>query len=80
MNPNPIETIGALARTGLTTPFVVGMVTGIEPNRIERLLRREIEPTDFENCVVESLVTDYRLAVTIVNTERFKRGIVRMNV
>jgi hypothetical protein len=76
----PIKVLHTLVAIGLTTPYVVGVVTGIEPNRIQRLLSREIEPTDFEKCVFESLVADYKMVVTIVNTERFKHEILRINV
>lgn len=71
-----IRILHSLAAIGITTPLVLGIVTGIAVNRIGRLLKGETEPTDFERRVLRTLVKDYTKAVTVVNIETLKRKIV----
>jgi len=70
------DTVAARLRAflsgGITTPFAVGVATGISEKEMALILVERIEPTTEQERRLATLLKNYNLAVKLVNMEMAK--------
>lgn len=68
----PIPRLQSIVEAGLTTPFAIGLATGISEREIGLLMIGRIEPTEEQRKKLDALLKNYKLAVKLVNVETMK--------
>lgn len=68
----PIPRLQSIVEAGLTTPFAIGLATGISETEIALLMVNRIEPTDEQRKKLDALLKNYKLAVKLVNVETMR--------